>query len=169
MQGLTLIPNIISSSQEQKLIESIDKHPWSDALHRKVMQFGYEYDYKKKQVQVSTPLEPLPSWAISLCESLLEKKLIEKIPNQLIVNQYLKGQGISKHTDHPRFGPVIFSVSLGSPCKMIFRNFSKSEEYCVSPRTFLKMEREARHKWTHEIPALEPKDARRISLTFRYV
>jgi alkylated DNA repair dioxygenase AlkB len=168
MQGLTLVPEVIGWETESKLIQQIDDHKWDTQLTRRVQQFGYKYDYRAKHV-VDTPLGPLPKWALDVCKLFQEKKLIDTLPNQLIVNEYREGQGIGKHTDHKRFGGVIFSLSLGAPCTMIFRRQEEVEQLAVKPRTFLKMEGEARHEWTHEIPPLEGKQTRRISLTFRYV
>lgn len=43
--------------------------------------------------------------------------------NQLIINEYLPGQGINPHVDNPTlFSSPIVSVSLGSECVMEFDN-----------------------------------------------
>lgn len=41
--------------------------------------------------------------------------------NQIIVNEYWPGEGISPHVDKLKFADGIVSVSLGSTCAMIFR------------------------------------------------
>jgi alkylated DNA repair dioxygenase AlkB len=184
VSGLILIENVIDWIYESQLIQEIDKQTWDTSLQRRVQQYGYRYNYRTKQVEESvnpeelklSPLPPLPKWSLRLCQTFLDKGWILKLPNQLIINEYKVGQGINKHTDHKRFGDVIFSVSLGSPCTMIFRFVSVGPVDSVDPveirvknRMFMKMEGEARHKWTHEIPPLRQPNARRISLTFRYV
>ena len=43
--------------------------------------------------------------------------------DQLIVNEYIPGHGISAHVDAPKvFDDIITSVSLGSTCVMEFVN-----------------------------------------------
>ena len=170
IKGLSWIPDMISVSYESYLIKEIDALPWNCSLRRRVQQYGYEYDYFSRRVKER--IAPLPPFAVRLCEDLLEHKLISILPNQLIINEYKNGQGISKHIDSSEFDEVIFSISVGSPCTIIFR-FKKDQQHSfeLPARTFLKMENDARHKWTHEISPLEGngKPVRRISLTFRNV
>jgi len=47
--------------------------------------------------------------------------LCELVPDQVIINEYQPGQGISPHIDCERcFGPRIFIISLGSQAVMEF-------------------------------------------------
>lgn len=170
--GLTLISDIIDWSYESSLIQEIDKHEWETFIGRRVQHYGFRYNYTKRKVEdkKTSAVADIPSWATKLCQHLLDKKHISSLPNQLIVNEYKKNQGITKHTDHPMFGDVIFSVSLGAPCNMIFRRGMNVHGVKIQPLMFLKMEGETRSLWTHEIPPLKLEDNhRRISLTFRYV
>jgi alkylated DNA repair dioxygenase AlkB len=172
--GLTIVEDAIPSTKELELIQTIDSHPWETFSQRRVQHYGFRYNYFARTVEdnKTKSVPPLPKWSLDLCQSLLEKKYITKSPNQLIVNEYKKGQGISRHVDHSMFGGVVFSISLGSPCEMIFRQVKHPNvkyELNVQPRMFMKMEGDARYKWSHEIPLLTREGARRISLTFRYV
>lgn len=172
-EGLTCLGEVISVEQEDEILYHVNHHQWDTFLKRRVQHYGYRYDYRLRTIENKAKLpqaqkpEDLPVWSLDLARNLLEKKLIPKLPNQLIVNEYTKGQGISKHTDHPMFGNTIFSVSLGSPCVMVFRRGTSHVEINVAPRMFMKMEGAARSSWTHEIPPLDK--GVRVSLTFRYV
>lgn len=87
--------------------------------------------------------------------------------DQLIVNSYEKGEGITKHTDHKtNFRNEIWSVSLLSDCEMTFRKGKQVLNVVVPRRSRLVMRDEARYDWTHEIGKVRQK---RISLTFRQV
>lgn len=106
---------------------------------------------------------------------LTEEKVIF---DQVIVNEYLPGQGISAHVDCvPCFGPVIASVSLGATCEMLFHNLSTKARSSIllEPHSLLMLSGEARYSWSHEIPArqsdliegMRVTRGRRVSLTFR--
>jgi alkylated DNA repair dioxygenase AlkB len=175
--GLSLRPNLIHPEYERYLIHQIDYLPWVDSpLRRRIMEFGWSYDYFAQRIRDSRP--PFPTFILQLCDCLLEAKFIPRLPNQLIINEYMGGQGISKHTDGSEFGEMIFTISLGSSCHMIFRCASKTHTLALPSRSLLMMEGDSRYVWTHEIAPLETishqdkqnkKKLRRISLTFRYV
>jgi alkylated DNA repair dioxygenase AlkB len=72
-------------------------------------------------------------WSIPLISvRLLREVLVERFvyegrtqssPDQVIVNEYLPGQGIVGHIDCvPCFGDSILAISLGSPCVIMFSN-----------------------------------------------
>lgn len=166
LNGFTLVNDIIDKNYESELIKKINKEKWNSTLKRRTMHFGYEYNYLNKNLTIAPNI---PIWALELCNMLKEKELIKEIPNQLIINEYIKGQGISKHIDSNVFDRIIFTISLLTDCKMIFRHIKDDKIYSVNipARSFYIMEDEARYKWTHEIPNLI--SGRRISLTFRYV
>lgn len=166
IKGLTIQLDAIDSETHDELMKRIYECEWDDILKRRVQHYGFRYDYTTKTLDEKNKPKELPEWAIKLCKILQEKNLIDDIPNQLIINEYKPGQGISKHTDSKVFGDTIFSISLGSSCQFIMRNGNEMKEIRIPPRAFIKMQGAARYKWTHEIPAVKGK---RVSLTFRYV
>jgi len=171
INGLSLFENFISEEEEFLLIENIDTKPelWLSDLKRRVQHFGYKYDYTKKLSSKENSLGPLPVWLQDFSQKLVSQKLIKQ-PEQVIVNEYLTGQGIGLHVDRiTSFGPVVISLSLLTDCNMKFVNqtsFPKKEELVLLPRrSLVVLEKDARYVWAHGIPPL--KSERRVSITFR--
>ncbi|MFS2152426.1 alpha-ketoglutarate-dependent dioxygenase AlkB [Rhizobium sp. Rhizsp42] len=178
--GLTYQPDFISEEIATALVAALDQSPWDETLKRRVQHFGYRYDYRARAVTGDAYLGPLPHWLRDVVASLVLGQHFVEPPDQVIANEYHPGQGISAHVDClPCFGDNIASISLLSPCEMIFRHPATAEKRTLTlePRSLLKMHGPARYEWTHEIPARladivdgekRPR-GRRISLTFRNV
>lgn len=182
IEGLTLITDYITPTIEAELLATIDAAPWSDELRRRVQHYGYRYDYKSRSVTPEMYLGPLPSWADGLARRLHGERLMAQIPDQIIVNEYQAGQGISAHIDClPCFGDTIISLSLGSGCIMQFTRtngaFTLSIPVYLAARSLLVMQGAARFEWKHAIPARQAdmvqgrkiERGRRVSITFRTV
>jgi len=171
IEGLTIIENYISDAEEVLLIDQINQQEWNNSLVRRTQHYGYEYNYTSKAV--GDPIQSIPNWNNFLIDRMLKDEYITKKVEQLIINEYKAGQGISKHIDSKIFGNTIISLSLGSSCNMIFRKGSEVIEIHIKPKTLLIMKDIARWKWTHEIPQRKTDDkiarTTRISLTFRYL
>lgn len=178
--GIQLLPDYISAEEECELISQVDSGIWSNELSRRVQHYGYRYDYRKRAVDLSMRLGPLPGWLQHIAFRLFEEEIFERVPDQVIVNEYLPGQGIAAHVDcEPCFGPVIASLSLGAPIMMSFGNKRTREviEVDLPPRSLLVLAGEGRYEWTHSILARKSdtvgersrERARRVSLTLRTV
>jgi alkylated DNA repair dioxygenase AlkB len=118
----------------------------------------------------------LPTFASEVAQRLIDLNLLIEMPDQMIVNEYLPGQGISAHVDcEPCFTSTIATVSLGSQCEMEFVNVKSGQKshILLSPGSALVMTGEARYDWTHAIPFRKTDHGiprqRRVSLTFRRV
>ncbi|MBL0318452.1 MAG: alpha-ketoglutarate-dependent dioxygenase AlkB [Alphaproteobacteria bacterium] len=176
--GLLYLPEFITPLQEQDLLARIDQHPWDTSLKRRVQHYGYRYDYTTRNVSPDSWLGPLPDWLFSFSQHLHQQSLFQSPPDQIIINEYLPGQGISAHIDCiPCFSATIASLSLGSACVMEFFNPSikKRIPVLLEPRSLLIVSGDARYQWLHSIPARKTDlyegisftRNRRISLTFR--
>jgi alkylated DNA repair dioxygenase AlkB len=175
--GLRYAPDFLKLVEETALLDQIDARPWLADLKRRVQHYGYKYDYKARAISRSMFVGPLPAFALELGTRLIEAKLLTDIPDQLIVNEYLPGQGISSHVDcEPCFKEHIVTVSLGSHCEMEF--LPKDEErtpksIMLESRSALLISGEARYDWLHAIRARLSDHGRirkrRVSLTFRNV
>lgn len=104
---------------EVALLAAVNAEPWPSDLKRRVQHYGYRYDYKARKVDPSMYLGPLPAWAKPLTARLVADSYMPLCPDQLIVNEYEPGQGITAHVDCVScFGPVVCSITLGSHCLM---------------------------------------------------
>jgi alkylated DNA repair dioxygenase AlkB len=108
----------------------------------------------------------------------MHREGISKQPfDQMLVNDYLPGQGISLHCDYKTFGGTVVSLSLLSACVMDFGQVSdkRREAILLEPRGLLILADEARNEWRHGIASRKndrwqqttiPR-GRRLSITFR--
>lgn len=175
ISGLKYIAEYITIEQEDKLIKLIDNNPWINELKRRVQHYGYKYDYKSRAIDQSYYLGSLPEWLQVLCNILHRQGIFYETPDQVIINEYMPGQGIASHIDCvPCFSDTICSLSLSSSCVMKLTNDDKIKHFItLKPRSLLIFKNEARYKWKHGIVARKNDNkiarTRRISLTFRKV
>lgn len=180
LPGLALIDDWIGKAEERRLLGLIDAGHWRTDLKRRVQHFGYRYDYRARSVSLADRLGPLPEWLSVLGGRLVDKGLFAAVPDQVIVNEYLPGQGISAHTDCiPCFGETIASLSLGDSVVMTFRHAATDAhlELVLPARSLLVLSGPARYDWLHAIPGRKSDmiggerktRLRRVSLTFRSV
>lgn len=178
--GLRYLPDFINAETEATLIATIEQQPWLHDLKRRVQHYGWRYDYKARGITQDLRIGVLPDWLTGLCECLYAKGIFSHAPDQVIINEYQPGQGISAHVDCvPCFGDTIASLSLGSVCVMDFTHASTNEKQSqlLEPRSLLVLSGDARYHWQHAISARKSDKwcrqtiprARRISLTFRTV
>ena len=173
--GLTYLPDYLDPAEHDRLLALVDSLPWRDDLQRRVQHYGYRYDYKARKVDPSMYLGPLPGWADELARRLHAEGWFPVPADQLIVNEYEPGQGISRHVDCvPCFDHTIASISLGSSCVMELSNGKETVPLLLEPRSVVVMKDEARYRWTHAVPARKTDHyqgrtlprGRRVSLTF---
>ncbi|MDX2050518.1 MAG: alpha-ketoglutarate-dependent dioxygenase AlkB [Rickettsiaceae bacterium] len=174
IQGLSYIPSYISSAYEEKLLKEIDDNDWNLDLKRRTQHYGYKYDYAARSVDASYYLGEMPYWAYELCSKLYSDSIFIDKPDQLIINEYMPGQGIASHIDCvPCFGDTICSLSLSSSCIMDLTHDKIKKFIILEPRSLLVLQGDARYSWKHGIAARKSdkglKRQRRVSLTFRKV
>ncbi|MDE0085824.1 MAG: alpha-ketoglutarate-dependent dioxygenase AlkB [Candidatus Poribacteria bacterium] len=181
IQGLKYIENYITADKQDELLAHVNKGLWLKDLKRRVQHYGFKYDYKARKVDMSMYVDELPEWLRVLSEKLYQEGYMSKIADQVIVNEYESGQGISAHIDcEPCFEDTIVSLSLESSCVMDFTkrdDKGKKIPVWLAPRSLIVLNGEARSEWLHSIPARKsdvwdgvkyPRQ-RRVSLTFRKV
>lgn len=172
--GLKYIAEYITMEQENKLMELIDNRPWITELKRRVQHYGYKYDYKSRSINQSYYLGSLPEWLQILCNALHRQNIFYELPNQVIINEYMPGQGIASHIDCiPCFSDTVCSLSLGGGCVMELTNDKAKHSITLKSRSLLILKNEARYVWKHGIVPRKSDNKiarnRRISLTFRKV
>jgi alkylated DNA repair dioxygenase AlkB len=176
--GLRYVANYVDALTESALIAAIDDEQWLSDLTRRVRHYGYRYDYRRRKIDASLRLGSLPRWTTALVNRLRADGHITG-PDQLIVNEYLPGQGISPHIDCVGcFGPIVCSISLGSSCVMRLSAVKGGRREILLERgSLLVLSGESRFAWRHSIPARKCdtwegrslERGRRVSLTFRTV
>ncbi len=180
ISDLYYIPDLISIEEEALLIEIIDAQPWLDDLKRRVQHYGYKYNYKSRRIDTTMKIGDLPDWLDNIAEKLLTLGIFKEKPDQVIINEYLPGQGISPHIDcEPCFDDTIVSLSLLSGVTMDFTHSIKNEKVAVylQPRSIVVLQGGSRYDWQHSIAPRKTdvcenkniKRSRRVSLTFRKV
>lgn len=175
IQGLSYRIDAISEEQEREILRIIDeKDKWTaitpSANSRRVQHYGFYYDYRSGRI--SEPTDPIPSEFFEIFSEAKELQM-----NQVIVNEYYPGQGISAHTDSKRYGDTILCYTIGSGATMRFTKEEERVDLYVAPRSIYCMTGESRYDWKHEmIPrksdVVDDKKiqrGRRISVTFRSV
>lgn len=174
------LPDFVTANEESEFVAALDALEWSAEMKRRVQHFGWRYDYRARAVTADAFLGDLPDWLSPVCTRLGGETAFRRLPDQMIANEYLPGQGISAHVDCvPCFTDRIASLSLLSPCEMVFRRRESGEKRALTlePRALLILTGAARYDWTHEIPARmtdivdgrkRPR-GRRVSMTFRNV
>lgn len=178
--GLVYVPEYVTEQYAGELWETVHAQPWRDDLTRRVQHYGWRYDYKSRSVTREMNLGELPDWAQALAERLHRDGHLPEVPDQLIVNEYEPGQGISPHIDcEPCFTDTICSLSLGSQCLMDLEHVSDGRKLPIQlePRSLLVLGSEARYQWRHGIAGrrsdlidgVRIPRSDRISLTFRRV
>ena len=179
--GLLCIENYINDDKHTQLLTHVDNGRWLKDLKRRVQHYGFKYNYKARKVDMSMHVGELPEWLKQISENLYKEGYMRELADQVIVNEYLPGQGISAHIDcEPCFDDTIASLSLGSSCIMDFTNkYDKTNkiEVWLAPRSLIVLSDEARYNWLHRIAQRQSDDwggnkiqrGRRVSLTFRKV
>lgn len=174
--------DFITAKQEQELLEAVDLRPWKSLSKRRVQHYGYEFLYETRNVDSKQFLGELPSFVSVVIEKILSFPGLDdsksKMIDQLTVNEYPSGVGLSPHIDtHSAFDDLIFSLSLAGPCIMEFRRYHNGtwrplivEDNCMEgdnpqgcsnftrkaiflpPRSMLLLSGEGRYAWHHYIP-----------------
>jgi alkylated DNA repair dioxygenase AlkB len=180
ISGLTYIADFTDAATEATLIETIDTQPWITELKRRVQHYGWRYDYKTRNITSDLRIGALPDWVQTYAVRLQQAGLFTGMPDQIIINEYQPGQGISAHIDCvPCFADTIASLSLGSPCVMDFTHSKTGEKslLLLEPRSLMVLSGDARYHWQHAIAGRKTdryngqiiERTRRLSLTFRKV
>ena len=154
------------------LIKYADSNPWDTTWKRRIQQYGYSYGTSRRE-----SLGRMPKWLSWLCNRLRDERIFKETPNQVIINEYMPGQGIAPHVDYlSNYGHTVASLSLGSPVVMDFISEKKKKiSHLLEPRSLLVLSGSARFNWKHGIAPRRMDHflgavitrGRRVSCTFR--
>ena len=177
VEGLPAIPGLfyleyfLTAESEAELIKAIDAAEWDTMWERRRQLYGRSYGSKTVRVA------PLPLWGRLMADRVMAAAHCGHGFYQMLVNEYLPGQGIALHRDYEPFDRTVASISLLSRCVMDFRRVADGhrETLLLEPRSLLTLSDEARYDWEHGI-ARRKNDrwrgliiprSRRLSVTFR--
>jgi alkylated DNA repair dioxygenase AlkB len=180
VSGLVYVRELLAPQEQERLLRQIDSLPWRNDLKRRVQHYGYRYDYRSRSVDVTMRLGDLPDWAVAVAHLLRQRGLIDRQPDQLIINEYEPGQGINNHVDcEPCFDSNVVSITLGSSCVMNFTHKDSGEVVPVllESGSAVVLTGDARYLWMHGIVGRKSdtfgdrtfERGRRVSMTFRKV
>ena len=113
--GLKFVEGFLTQGEQDDCVRRVDAaiDQWRDDLSRRVQHYGWRYDYQARAITPDMHIGALPDWLARLARKLYEETgLFDRVPEQVIVNEYLPGQGIATHIDHQGFGPTVCTISL---------------------------------------------------------
>ena len=170
--GMRYAEEVISAPLEKKLVDFIAALPLKPFEfvgglkgNRKVVSFGFKYDWGSHQLQEANPI---PQFILHLREEVAPFAGIapEKL-EQVLVTEYAPGAGIGWHKDRPHFDEVV-GVSLLAPCLFRLRRKAgatwERKSFTAQPRSAYLLSGASRSGWEHSIPPLKQL---RYSVTFR--
>jgi alkylated DNA repair dioxygenase AlkB len=169
--GLVYRPDYISEVEETRLATAIDREAWDTSWERRRQLYGASYGAP------ADPKRPIPEWARDLIIRFQQEDICDRPFDQLLVNEYLPGQGIALHRDYDSFDRTVVSLSLLSACIMDFRRPPATQRVplLLQRRSLIILSDEARYDWQHGIArrrndiwhGMKIPRARRLSVTFR--
>ena len=179
--GLKMFEEFLTPEEQAHCVERVDAatREWRNDLSRRVQHYGWRYDYKARAITPDMHIGALPDWLDKLAQKLYsDTGLFDRVPEQVIVNEYLPGQGIAMHTDHPGFGPTVCTISLLDDWEMDFAEHWKDKTPALlQSGSCVLLTDSARSGWQHGIAPRKTDSLdggkrnrkRRLSLTFRTV
>jgi alkylated DNA repair dioxygenase AlkB len=181
VQGLKFFENFLGADEQAYCVQRVDSavNEWRNDLSRRVQHYGWRYDYRARAITPDMHIGALPGWLAKLAQKLYDEiGLFDRVPEQVIVNEYSPGQGIAMHIDHPGFGPVVCTVSLLDDWEMDFAERGQDKTPALLPRgSCVLLTGSSRSVWQHGIAPRKAEFGnngrrnrnRRLSLTFRTV
>jgi alkylated DNA repair dioxygenase AlkB len=169
-EGFAYQQEFLTVGDEQYLLrifEKLDFKPFDFKgyiARRRIVEYGFEYDFGSRRATVTTAIpdflrpvrEKAATWAGIRPDEIVEA----------VITEYAAGAPIGWHRDVPQF-ELIIGISLNSSCRLRFKPYKqegKITSVTLQPRSAYVLQRAARWKYQHSIPAVQ---ALRYSVTFR--
>ena len=169
--GLSYVEGFLTADSEAELTQAIDAADWDTTWERRRQLYGRSYG--RQAVHAA----PLPLWGRLLADRIVAAGNSEQGFDQILINEYLPGQGIALHRDYEPFDRTVASISLLSRCVMDFHCVAdgRRETLLLEPRSLVILSDDARYAWEHGIArrkndrwnGLTLPRSRRLSITFR--
>ena len=143
--GLFYHPMFISVDEQNRILDIVYGNNWSLVLHRRQQFYGQVYFHTTHDLKTIQPMSNIPAddavnellhdinafdWLI---DRLMDLKLFNERPTQVLVNEYVGPMGIASHVDvETAFGDTIVTLSLLNSCWLSLTRLNS--ESCSSPR-----------------------------------
>ena len=75
IDGLTIIKDFITAEEEQRLLDIVQNLEWNGTLLRKSRHYGYNYNYKTKNITKNDCIGKLPCWIDDYVLKMMKKKI----------------------------------------------------------------------------------------------
>lgn len=147
--GLRMQHDFITEDHEADLIQIFHGLDWPERPGRRSLHWGYTFCYKTFGIDKDIPFKPFPDWLEPLLPTTEGRP-----PDQVCLQYYPPGTGIPPHVDTHSAFDQLYSLSLGAPIMMQFREGAGPKiDLDLVPRSMLQMSGDARLHWTHGIKA----------------
>ena len=153
--------NVISVEEETELLNALveAENKGTEINNRIGIRYG-------NSIYGNTELEPIPNYLLNLCNKLIDKKILDVLPEDISINIYYPGNKMLPHIDKIDAGPVITILSLLSDANLILSYGSKKEIVLLPSRSVIQLKDKYRTHWKHSIEKVNNK---RISIVFRQI
>ncbi|KAJ2709767.1 hypothetical protein H4R19_004082, partial [Coemansia spiralis] len=163
--GVHYVADFVTADEEAQIMQHIcnderrEAGPWAQVQKRYIKHYGHAFDYHLKHIgDVSLAAAPqLPPWILPFADRIRARLPVCALPpDQLTIQRYPPGAGISFHADsHTAFVGPIAVLSMGAPVHMDFREPATRAQATLDlhPRSLLVVVGEARLGWEHAIRA----------------
>lgn len=156
-----LIPelDVISIEEETELLNALveAENKGTEINNRIAIRYG-------NSIYGNTELEPIPKYLFDLCNKLIDKKILDVLPEDVSINIYYPGNKMVPHIDKVDAGPVITILSLLSNANLILTYGAKKKIVLLPSRSVVQLKDKYRTHWKHSIEKIKDK---RISIVFR--
>lgn len=149
--------NILSIEEEIDLLDKLSNEQGVKTNSRILIRYG-------NSVYGNDKLDPIPEYLLDLCNKLINRKVLDALPEDVTINTYYSGDSIPAHIDKIEAGPVITILSLLSEATLILTYGSKKEKILLPSRSVIQLKGIYRTHWKHGLEKLKQK---RISIVFR--
>jgi len=151
--------DVISVEEETELLNALveAENKGTEINNRIGIRYG-------NSIYSNSELKPIPNYLLNLCNKLIDKKILDVLPEDISINIYYPGNKMLPHIDKIDAGPVITILSLLSDANLILSNGSKKEIVLLPSRSVIQLKDKYRTHWKHSIEKVNDK---RISIVFR--
>ena len=151
--------NVISVNEETELLNALveAENKGTEINNRIGIRYG-------NSIYGNSELKPIPNYLLNLCNKLIDKKILDVLPEDISINIYYPGNKMLPHIDKIDAGPVITILSLLSDANLILSYGSKKEIVLLPSRSVVQLKDKYRTHWKHSIEKVNDK---RISIVFR--